>query len=153
MEPVPTATPSPAAPRASDKSIWKFWLRDTPMFDVILKGFGFTIVRITFCLTSGFFSLTKTSTSVTASSSFCPLTPLSDIRALITGIARKKTALTTNESTNATGNRKYFARKSSITASVILPCWLRWKLCELWRGCIHQEYQPPLRWGRRGRSR
>ena len=114
IEPVPTATPSPAAPRASDKSIWKFWLRETPIFAEILNGFGFTMVRMTFCFTSGFFSLTRTSTSVTASSSFSAFTPLSKNRAFNTGTARKNTALTTKESTNATGNRKYFARKSII---------------------------------------
>ena len=31
----------------------------------------------------------------------------------MTGIARKNTAPTTNESTNATGNRKYLAQKSN----------------------------------------
>ena len=119
IEPVPTATPSPAAPRASERSIWKFWLRETPIFEEILNGFGFTMVRITFCLTSGFFSLTKTSTSVTVSSSFSAFTPLSKNNAFSTGTARKKTALTTKESTNATGNRKYLARKSSIDYKVI----------------------------------
>ena len=114
MEPVPTATPSPAAPRAKDKSIWKFWLRETPILAEILKGLGFTMVRITFCLTSGFFSLTSTSTSVTVSSCFSVLLPLSKNKAFSTGTARKNTALTTKESTKATGNRKYFAKKSSI---------------------------------------
>ena len=44
-----------------------------------------------------------TSTSVTDSSSFSVLTPLSKKSVLMTGIARKNTALTTKESTCAIG--------------------------------------------------